>query len=74
MEHRVRLTGTPHAAPELVCLRVIARLPSHWFSEILECGTGYAVLGLHTTASGDDVTAEVDAALTAPALRGWARN
>ncbi|MFI6644785.1 hypothetical protein [Streptomyces sp. NPDC050504] len=74
MEHRVRLTGTPHAASELACLRVIARLPSHWFSEILECGTGYAVLGLHTDASDKDVTEKVDAALTASALRDWVRD
>jgi hypothetical protein len=74
VEHRVRITGsTPHAASELACLRVIARLPSHWCSEILECGSGYAVLGFRTSDSEEYVTEEVDAALMAPNLRDWAR-
>ncbi|MFJ7209599.1 hypothetical protein ACIQWR_39465 [Streptomyces sp. NPDC098789] len=73
MEHRIRLAGAPESTPELACLRIIAQLPSHWTSEILECGTGYAVLGLRVSTSDCDVTHAIDRALAAPALHGWTR-
>ncbi|EYT79221.1 MULTISPECIES: hypothetical protein [unclassified Streptomyces] len=74
MENQVRLTGPPEAAPELACLRVIAQLPPRWSVQILECGTGYAVLGLRANASAEEVTAEIDEAITALPLRGWKRS
>ncbi|MEU8627707.1 hypothetical protein [Streptomyces sp. NPDC048669] len=74
MEHRVHIAGPPEAAPELACLRIIARLPPQWSIGILGCGTGYAILGLHTHASAEYVAARVDEVITELPLRGWRRS
>ncbi|MEU7019946.1 hypothetical protein ABZ990_04730 [Streptomyces sp. NPDC046203] len=74
MEHRIRLAGPAEAAPELACLRVIARLPSHWSVEILECGTGYAILGLRTRVPAEEAVARIDEAIAVLPLLGWRRD
>ncbi|GGZ52380.1 hypothetical protein [Streptomyces subrutilus] len=74
MEHRVRLSGAPEAAPELACLRVLSQLPPNWSGEIRECGTGYAILALRTDASAEDVAARVDEVIAELPLRGWKRS